>query len=335
MIGYDKATGATCFFELKEGYMPLEEGVPAGKVPGIDAPDYEDAWKRPESVAVQGCNTCHTPDPFIHTPYVDAARWPADPAQPVVPQIATTTSPYFVLGDAFASWTFDYVEFDDNQCTSCHRMPDFRRFTFGSHVDFNAHMPPLAPGSMKADFDAVMACLSQGPDTAPGCRWAALNGATPTTDGAIKTIQAIGSFQTTFGTLGVADPFSVSSGTLTGTGADFQFSKVGAIAGTAPSAGLVQIDVIGHQEIADVPQGIDYIARFLVPVEAFSPGNVVSSSAVGWSSELLIADGADRSNTFALGTTGVGQLNLGNVGAVSGDAVAGDFSILWQSASKK
>ena len=58
-------------------------------------------------------------------------------------------------GQAFAGWTFDYVEFDNNACTSCHRMPDFRRFTAASHIDYNAHMPPLAPGSMKADFEAV------------------------------------------------------------------------------------------------------------------------------------------------------------------------------------
>lgn len=180
MIGYDQSSGASCFFELQDGYMPLEQGVPKGTVPGVDSPDYERAWKRPEQIAVQGCNFCHSPDPFIHTPFIDAVRRPDDPTHPLLPELATPTSPYYVPGEAFARWTFDYVAFDDNACTACHRVPDFRRFTFGSGVDYDAHMPPLSPGSMKADFDAVMTCLNQGPDVTPGCHWAALNGATPT-----------------------------------------------------------------------------------------------------------------------------------------------------------
>lgn len=335
MIGHDRITGATCFFELKDGALPLENGVPKGKVPGVDAPEYEATWKRPDAVAVQRCNTCHAPDPFIHTPYVDAARWPADPTQPVVPQVASTTSPYFVMGEAFASWTFDYVEFDDNKCTSCHRMPDFRRFTFGSGVDFNAHMPPLSPGSMKKDFDAVMACLNEGPDKAAGCRWAALNGATPTTDPTTKTIDARGSFRTTFGTLDVADPFIASSGTLSGTGADFRFSKVGAIAGAGASTGMVQLDVIGHQEVSGAPQGIDYIARFVVPVEAFAAGKILASTDPAWSGQLLVADGADRTRSAPLGVTGVGTLTLAKAGVLPGDAVEGEFVMTWQVDAKK
>ena len=79
----------------------------------------------------------------------------------MVPEVASPKSLYHVPGQAFAGWTFDHVEFDNNACTSCHRLPDFRRFTAASHIDYNAHMPPLAPGSMKADFDAVMALIAE------------------------------------------------------------------------------------------------------------------------------------------------------------------------------
>lgn len=336
MIGYEKTTGATCFFELKNGAMPLEQGVPKGTVPSVDTPaDYERAWKRPEGIVVGTCNHCHSPDPFIHTPYVDAARWTNDPTQPVVPQVASLNNPYYFVGDAFASWTLDYVEFDHNACTSCHRMPDFRRFTFSSGVDFNAHMPPLAPGTMKEDFDAVMSCLNEGPDVAPGCRWATLNGADPTTDHPTTKKNGKGSFQTTYGSLTAANPFTAGRGTFSGA-PDFSFTKVGSVAGAAPAppTGLVQLEVIGHQEIGDqVPQGIDYHARFLVPTASFTSGKVLASKDAGWSSQLLIV--VDGSAAVELGTMATGTLTLVKAGVQPGDPVEGDFAITWQLHSDK
>jgi ferredoxin len=328
MIGYDKNSGASCFFELQDGFMPLEQGVPKGAVPGVDDPAYESAWKRPESIAVQACNTCHSPDPFIHTPYIDAARQPDDSMKPIVPKLATPTSPYFVVGEAFAGWTFDYVEFDNNACTSCHRLPDFRRFTFGSGVDFNAHMPPLAPGSMKADFDAVMACLNEGPDKALGCRWAALNGATPAKDPVVKTTDGNGSFITTYGTLNAVDPFAAGSGTFSGT--DISPVKVGAIAGAASGqVGMVQLEILGHQEIAGSPAGIDYVARFFVPIAEFTTGKVLDDTAM--SGELLLAI-PDQGTSFPIGKLVKGTISLTKAGAQPSDPVEGTFSGTWQDA---
>jgi hypothetical protein len=333
MIGHDKSTGASCFFELNEGYMPLEQGVPKGTVPGMEAPGYEDAWKRPEAIVKEGCNRCHTPDPFIHTPFIDAARRPDDPGRPMVPEIASPTSLYYMPDEAFASWTFDHVEFDNNACTSCHRMPDFLRFTQWSHADYNAHMPPLAPGSMKQDFDAVMTCLTQGPDQTPGCHWAALNGATPTgnsgaTKGA-KSTDGQGTFVTTFGSLDAADPFVAGSGAFSWT--ELSFSRVGAIAGAAAGqSGVVQLDVIGHQEVA----GLDFIAHFLVPVASFSSGKTIMTGDVGWSGQLL-ASGPDRSMAAVVGQMTKGTLTLTRAGDQTGDAVEGSFSATWQDDGKK
>ena len=333
MIGYNKQTGATCFFELKDGALPLENGVPKGKVPGVLDPNYEQAWKAPAAVATGGCNGCHTPDPFIHTPYVDAARSPQDPSQPAVPQVAAVANPYFVVGDAFAKWKFDYVEFDQNKCTSCHRMPDFRRFTFSSKVDFNAHMPPLAPGSMKADFDAVMACLTQGPDQAPGCRWAALNGAAPAKDPAAskgKETAVTGSFQTTFGTLGAADPFAVGSGTLA---ASFiNPSQVTALVGLAAAAtGTVQLDIVGHQTVGPDPKGLNFIARFLVPASAFAAGKVLDDTVISGS---LLITGLDPAQDTPIGPMVNPQLTLTKAGTQPGDPVTGQFTATWQDDGK-
>ncbi len=326
MIGHDTETGATCFFELKDGYMPLEAGVPAAPVPGIDDPTYEAAWKRPDQIAPQGCNHCHTPDPFIHTPFIDRARRSGDPAQTVVPQIATPTSPYYVMGSAYAGWTLDYVAIENNACTSCHRLPDFTRFTKWSGVDFNAHMPPLAPGSMRADFDKVMACLSTGPGNGAGCRWAALNGATPTGNPAPKPSQTEGqgTFSTTFGSLG--------SGAATFGNSRWVFSSVGARAGQAGAGGNVQLDVTGNIAL-DAGPGIGITARFLVPVDRFRAGTVLTQADRAWSSQLFITvPGATRETLIA--SMVQGTLRLTKAGSLPGDAVEGSFAITWQDDGK-
>lgn len=333
MIGHDTATGATCFFELQNGYMPLVDGVPEGKVPGLDDPDYEKAWKRPEAIAIQECNSCHSPDPFIHTPFVDAARRPNAPERPVVPMVATPDSPYFVVGDAFAAWTFDYVEFDDNACTTCHRMPDFTRFTFGSGVDFNAHMPPLDPGSMKADYDAVVECLERGPDAAPGCAWAALDGAEPAGDPGKKTYVGEATFSTTYGTLGAADPFAAGQATLSITG--IVVDDTTSLAGPAPGAAdSTQFDVIGHLTVPDVASGVLFVARFIVPTDAFAPGATLSTQSGTLDSSLVVQD-PSKEETFAIGELLEGTLTLTRAGTGAGAPVEGSFLVTWQGVSDK
>lgn len=333
MIGHDRTTGATCFFELQNGYMPLVDGVPEGKVPGLDDPDYERAWKRPEAIAIQECNTCHTPDPFIHTPFVDAARRPDTPDRPIVPMVAAPNNPYFVVGDAFAAWTFDYVEFEDNACTTCHRMPDFTRFTFGSGVDFNAHMPPLDPGSLKADHDAVVECLEQGPDEAPGCAWAALDGAEPARDPGLKTYVGEATFATAYGTLGAADPFAVGQATLSITGilVDGATSVAGPVA-DAPDA--VQLDVIGHLTVPDVASGVLFVARFRVPTDAFTAGAVLSTQA-GTLDSSLVVEVPSNDETFVIGEQVEGTLTLAQSGTGAGATVEGSFLVTWQGVSDK
>lgn len=333
MIGWNRQSGAACFFELQNGYLPLEDGIPVGTVPGVDDPEYEAAWKPPAAIAVQGCNNCHSPDPFIHTPFVDAARRPDDETKPVVPELATPKSKYFVPGDAFADWTFDYVEFDDNACTTCHRMPDFRRFTFGSMVDFNEHMPPLAPGSMKDAFDAVMDCLTRGPDVAAGCQWAALNGAPPTQDNppgkddALRVFEGTGAFETAFATLDAAEPYRTGDATLTVTELPFDYGDIGAVAGLEPG-GRVRLDVTGRAVLPDLPQGIRAVARFLVPVATFTPGAVLAAGDPGFDGELWF-EMPDRNVSDHIGRLTEGTLTLDRAGTEAGDIVEGSFDLSW------
>ena len=96
----------------------------------------------------------------------------------------------------------------------------------------------------------------------------------------------------------------------------------------------VQLEVIGHQEIGDqVPQGIDYHARFLVPTASFTSGKVLASKDAGWSSQLLIV--VDGSAAVELGTMATGTLTLVKAEVQPGDPVEGDFAITWQLHSDK
>lgn len=172
MIGHNTSTGATCFFELKDDYMPHGEqvgidefplsNVVAGVVPDPEDPTYEEAWKAPEDVWLQTCNACHTPDPFIHTPYSRSARDPADPSRPILPEIASPTNLYFLVVPPFDGWTLRYVEFDEpNGCIACHRLGNFLRFTGETHVTYNDIMPPHAPGTMTDDYEELCVVWSR------------------------------------------------------------------------------------------------------------------------------------------------------------------------------
>jgi len=189
LIGHDTATGATCFFESEwevadtVDSLSVQDGLVVGPVPGPDDPDYEAVWKAPEEVASQECWGCHLADPFVHTPYVDGARLPDDPSTPVIPQVATADAPYFLVGEAVRSGgegddSLRTLHIEGNGCVSCHRFSDSRSFSFdgGPTWDPNEHMPPSAPGSLAADFQALLDCADSGPANTPGCDWRTIPG---------------------------------------------------------------------------------------------------------------------------------------------------------------
>ena len=131
VIGHNAETGATCFFSVEETTDAF------GVVPGQHDPGYDEAWQAPEVVAKDGCVDCHHADPFLHSPWIDQVRDPHNPSEPLVPAIASATSPYFVVGDVFPQPKF--ADLPGNACTHCHRgqcTPSF------FNVDIGAlHMP--------------------------------------------------------------------------------------------------------------------------------------------------------------------------------------------------
>ena len=123
VIGHNSETGATCFFSI-------EEGADAFEVPGPNDPGYEEAWQSPEVVAADNCFKCHMADPFLHTPWIDQVRNPANSSEPLVPLIASATSPYFIVGDGFSQPLPQppVGELQGSKCIECHRaqcIPDF------------------------------------------------------------------------------------------------------------------------------------------------------------------------------------------------------------------
>ena len=77
MIGYNKVTGATAFFESADNrewtYVDPETNRLMGKLPGIDDPD---AFDRAYVRSVTQCVACHQADPFVHNPSSMVRRGP-------------------------------------------------------------------------------------------------------------------------------------------------------------------------------------------------------------------------------------------------------------------
>ena len=176
MIGHNKRTGATAFFEAPDADPDrpnpqpdlLEfdaQGILSGKLPGPDDPGFDAAFMPPP---IQ-CTRCHQADPFIHDPWIDSARWPEDPDEPVIPELGGANAPYWIIGGP--EWDRRTVHIEGNGCTTCHRAPDPRRFLDAGEYHVNDFMPPNAPGSMADDYAAIEACYDAGPEATRGCKW--------------------------------------------------------------------------------------------------------------------------------------------------------------------
>lgn len=180
MIGYDSVNGATCFFESPDAlgsqaqttWVSLNsEGILDGELPGPGHADYDNAWIPPPAP----CSECHHNDPFVHNPWIDGAKLPEDPTQPVLPVLATTTSPYWVMGGPY--WDLRTPHIEGNTCVGCHRIGmgtiDIFEFLvpYGGGVIVSEFMPPYAPGTHSEDLEALRACWEQGPDNTPNCEW--------------------------------------------------------------------------------------------------------------------------------------------------------------------
>ena len=172
LIGYSKKTGATAFFESGDNRkwvrVDPKTNRLTGVLPGIDDPQ---AFNRAYSTPGQTqCVQCHQNDPFIHNPFIDAARLPEDPTQPVVPEIAGPDTPYYVIGASH--WDMRTIYIEGNSCLECHRigMKTIEEFV-GDGWKPNEHMPPHDPGSLNEDFEELIDAWKNGPENTANCDW--------------------------------------------------------------------------------------------------------------------------------------------------------------------
>ena len=197
LIGYNRESGATCFFEAADGRKSLPEDHPAnseiqdqrpwvsfeghrmvGQLPGPDDPDFNDAFMPPPPADMNGdgepdvvqCVQCHQSGPFIHDPYMDSARDPDDPSRPVMPEITGRDVPYYVIGGT--DWDMRTIHIEGNRCLGCHSAPmEIAQIFEAAQLEVNSFMPPHSPGSMAEDYRELVECWENGPENTPGCDW--------------------------------------------------------------------------------------------------------------------------------------------------------------------
>lgn len=166
MIGYNRKTGATAFFESSDAIQPwvtLDKTTlrMRGVMPWIDNPsEFNKAFVPPRPDRPQ-CVQCHQADPFITNAFINAAKLP-NSTESVVPVLGKD-SPFYVIGGK--NWDMRTLEIEGNGCLSCHRVGMSTLNMFASKGwDPNQHMPPQNPGTMAADLKKLIEVWQKGPD---------------------------------------------------------------------------------------------------------------------------------------------------------------------------
>jgi hypothetical protein len=166
MIGYNKKTGATAFFESSDKIHPwvtLDKQTlrMRGVMPWIDQPsEFNRAFVPPRPDRLQ-CVQCHQADPFITNSFINAAKMP-NKDEAVVPVLGRD-APFYVIGGD--NWDMRTIHIKENGCLSCHRVGMTTINMFASTGwDPNKHMPPQNPGSMTSDYKRLQDAWTKGPD---------------------------------------------------------------------------------------------------------------------------------------------------------------------------
>ncbi len=171
LIGYNKKTGATAFFESSDKIDPwvtLDKHTlrMRGVMPWIDDPEeFNRAYVPPGHVQ---CVECHQADPFITNTFINAAKIPGT-QENVVP-ILDRDSPYYVIGGK--NWDMRTIHIEGNACFDCHRvgMSTLNLFVQNGW-DPNQHMPPHDPGSLAKDLRVLLDVWKKGPENVPSAQW--------------------------------------------------------------------------------------------------------------------------------------------------------------------
>ena len=174
IIGYNAENGATCMLATDSGGVPVEvsEDTPwssEGVMPGSTDPRFDELVDLEKA---EECAECHQSNPFIHSPWIDGARMPDNPEEPVVPLVLGPDTPYWLIGADHSELLTPHIE--GNGCVSCHRFPSRTEELFSSNGWVaDEHMPPHDPGSLSEDHAEMLACVEGGPEITPGCEWVA------------------------------------------------------------------------------------------------------------------------------------------------------------------
>ena len=171
MIGYNRRTGATAFFESSDRIDPwvnLDERTlrMRGTLPWIDDPkEFDRAFVPPGNTQ---CVECHQADPFITNTFINGAKIPGT-NDAVVP-VLDDDSPYYVIGGE--NWDMRTIHIEDNSCFDCHRVgQNTLKLFMNNGWDPNKHMPPNAPGSLSDDLRELLKVWGDGPDNVDGAEW--------------------------------------------------------------------------------------------------------------------------------------------------------------------
>ena len=189
LIGTNKITGATAFFETKDNVankirgIDIVDGVIEGYIPGSTDKKYNRAWKNPKQAETRNCVSCHKADPYNISPYVEGIQ--DNNGQPLIPSLASTNSTYFRIDDGIKvsnnekGAPFDTemrtVHIEGNGCVSCHRFTDYRVFGTTPYSP-NSHMPPGNPGSLAADLQELLDAIDNGVENTPNAEWRTIPG---------------------------------------------------------------------------------------------------------------------------------------------------------------
>lgn len=172
MIGYNRTSGATAFFEsqphVDQQWITRDDETyrMRGTLPWIDEPEkFNQAFLFFEGLE---CNRCHQADPFITSPFINAAKIP-DTDESVVPFL-DSESPYYVIGGE--DWDMRTIAIEGNGCFDCHRvgMKTIELF-MRSGYNVNEHMPPDDPGSLSNDYQALLQAWNNVPNYVEGVEW--------------------------------------------------------------------------------------------------------------------------------------------------------------------
>jgi len=155
VVGHNRKTGATCFFQMLHD---VDHGLDATRVPPpSEAPEATppgstkaaDFWLRPEQTASIQCNNCHDNDAFIHTPYIDqvtkvvnGSTVPLVPPGPNLKASPPEKSRYRFIGAPFqesvaAPWRWPKpmrLQPLGNACTTCHNIGEHKSCNYFSSI---------------------------------------------------------------------------------------------------------------------------------------------------------------------------------------------------------